>query len=164
MKKIILKEETSKEVIVKWLEDANNQTLETLPSFLSHLMDDYTHDYGTICHALSIGSVATMNAMNKHEQGGITGFQAGAIMWENIQNWMTDYRDKPLSLKDYSKMLYPQYNDSFEKTISESTWEYLQKEAKDNLENNKDAHENVINHWTSIVNGIVPFRYVVIED
>lgn len=123
-----LTEETSKKIIEQWLKDAQEQTLESLPSFLNHLMNDYKHDYGTICHALSIGSIATMKAMNKCEQGGITGHQAGAIMWENIQNWMTEYRDKPLTLVDYSKMLYPQYDYHFDKTISSSTWEFLQKD------------------------------------
>ena len=37
---------------VQWYKDAKNQTLETLPDFINHLVKDYSHDYGTICRQL----------------------------------------------------------------------------------------------------------------
>lgn len=36
-----------------WFKEAEKQTLETLPEFIRHLLEDYGHDYGTICHALA---------------------------------------------------------------------------------------------------------------
>ena len=36
-------------------------------------------DYGTVCHAIALSAVA------RTAQGGITGFQAGAVMWEFIK-------------------------------------------------------------------------------
>jgi len=161
--KQLLTEETSKEIFKEWREKAREQTLETLPKFLDHLMNDYGHDYGTICHALSIGSVATMWAMNNHEQGGVTGFQAGAIMWENIQNWETQYRGKPLRLVDYSKMLYPQYRRKFEKIISPNTMDYLTKIAKEKLVD-FDGSDDVKLHIEDIAMGHPPFDYRVMED
>lgn len=77
----------SMEVHKEWYAQANEQTIETLPSFINHLMNDYSHDYGTICHAITAGGLATMSAMNNSDQGGITGFQAGEIMWKFIRNW-----------------------------------------------------------------------------
>ena len=77
---------------------------------------------------------------------------------------MTEYRGKPLALIDYTKMLYPQYNYKFEKTISTSTWEYLQKETKKKIEETPDANVNVIAHWKSIVNGTIPFGYKISDD
>ena len=54
-------------------------TLETLPAFLKELAE-YKHDYNTICYALTAGAIATAWALNRTPNGGITGFQAGAIM------------------------------------------------------------------------------------
>ena len=48
-----------------WYENAENMTMDNLPEFLRHLSEDYRHDYGTICHALSAGSLATIHAMNR---------------------------------------------------------------------------------------------------
>jgi hypothetical protein len=144
----------------EWYEEAREMTLEKLPDFLDHLLTDYEHDYGTICHALSAGSVATAWAMNKADQGGITGFQAGFVMWGFIQNWSTQYKDKPLRLIDFHDMLYPQYEYKFDKTISEDTWKYLQEEAGKLLRENKGVPE-VRKHWTSVKNGVVPFGHTV---
>ena len=30
-----------------WFEEAKEQTIETLPMFINHIMNDYDHDYGT---------------------------------------------------------------------------------------------------------------------
>ena len=158
---IKITEETSKELLQEWREEMKEMTLEKLPEFLRKLSEDYEHDYGTICHAISIGGVATMWAMNNTKQGGITGFQAGAIMWENIMNWDETMRNKSLKMVDYSLMLYPQYKYKFEKTISADTWVNLQKEAKENLKNSPNASENVKAHWQSIVSGNVPFGYTI---
>lgn len=146
----------------KWYEEASKQTLESLPEFLSHLANNYMHDYGTICHAVAASALAAAHAMNASPVGGISGFQAGCIMWEFIQKWM-NYKS-PLRLIDYGNMLYPQYKNKFEKTISKETWEYLQKEAYKLLaEDNETASPNVINHWKSIAAGVVPFGYQLEE-
>ncbi len=43
------------------------------------------------------------------------------MMWQFITNWMSEYKDKPLRLVNYDKMLYPQYAGDFSKTISKET-------------------------------------------
>ena len=146
----------------EWYKDASSpdMTLDKLPKFLEHLTNDYKHDYGTICHAMAAGAVATAWAINRTPQGGITGFQASAVMWEFITNWMQ--KTGPLELVDYSSMLFPQYEENFQKVITESVWNYLQTEAKkclaqDGTTLNKDVKE----HWQSIVDGKVPFDYSV---
>ena len=63
----------------EWLEQAKTQTLETLPEFINHLMNDYEHDYGTSIKATAVAMLATFNACNNSEQGGFTGFQVGFI-------------------------------------------------------------------------------------
>lgn len=147
-----------------WYVQAKKQTLESLPAFLSHLMNDYNHDYGTICHAITAGGIATMCAMNNHEQGGITGFQAGAVMWEFIRNWNYEHNKLGMKLLDYDKLLYSQYEYTFNKTIPKSTWTALQEQAKFNLQKEELANDDVKAHWQKIADGHVPFGFVVEND
>jgi hypothetical protein len=149
----------------EWYKLANEQDMKTLPKFLKHLLNDYDHDYGTICHALTAGAIATCWAMNKDDRsGGITGFQAGAIMWEFIRNWMHDNNKCGLKLLEYDHMLYPQYQYSFEKTISTDTWIALQKRAKELIKESPKAHPDVKKHWKQVEEGIVPFEYKIKND
>lgn len=144
----------------QWYKDAKEQTLKTLPEFLRHVLDDYGHDYGTICHALAAGAVATTHAMNTSPHGGITGFQAGCIMWSYMMHW--NHVEPPAKLVIFKDMLFPQYQEKFEKTIAKETWDYLQEEAKKNLEITKEPVSPVIMaHWKSIAQGKIPFGYVL---
>lgn len=96
---------------------------------------------------------------------GLTHFQASCSMWEFIQNFIHSDNKCGMKLIDYDEMLYPQYEYKFcDKIIPKYTWESLQKQAKENLEAHScNASPRVINHWQSIVNGKVPFGYIV-ED
>ena len=145
----------------EWFKEANQQTIETLPDFLNHLTEDYYHDYGTICHAITAAALAAVNAVDKTSQGGITGFQASCIMWDFIRQWMYPNNTCGLKLVDYDNMLFPQYSDHFEKTISPEAWNKVQARAKELLAETADAHPVVRAHWQSIVDGQVPFGYVV---
>lgn len=163
MSKQVITEEMK--VHEEWFKEAREMTMEQLPEFLRHLMEDYHHDYGTICHALTAGSIATAWAMDRHPQGGITGFQAGFVMWGFIRNWSYESNKCGLKIVNYDNMLYPQYANSFEKTIRENVWKNLQNEAKKALEKEDQyTSEEVIKHWQSIVDGNVPFGYKVVND
>lgn len=155
----------------KWFTEAKKQTIETLPAFINHIMNDYEHDYGTICHAVSACALAAAYSANKHEQGSITGFQAGFVMWDFIKQWMFENNKTSLKIIDYDDMLYPQYEKKFDKVISKETFESLQKAAKDLLnehmstsEGQRDVHPDVVKHWKTIVSGDVPFEYKIKED
>lgn len=157
--------EESIDVLNQWKEDARKMTMEELPEFLRKLTQDYSHDYGTICHALAAGAVATAHAMNQTPQGGITGFQAGAIMWEFIKGWDTSKALVPLRLLDYSAMLFPQNMKNFT-TISGDSFKWLQEKAQANIEMNDKGEEvapSVRAHWGSIVAGDVPFGFKLNE-
>lgn len=121
------------DIKAEWLDRASKATIETLPNFLKEITENYQHDYGTICHAMAIAAIASARAINASPQGGITGFQAGAIMWEFIREWNYSGNKTGLKLVDYDNLLYPQYEDEFEKAISSGVWENLQKEAKANI-------------------------------
>lgn len=148
----------------EWFAQARKQTLATLPEFIRHLMNDYSHDYGTVVHAVAASAIAAAWAANDEPRGGLTGFQAGFVMWNFIRYWMMEDNKTGLRLVDYDKMLYPQYADRFEPTMSSATWEKIQEEAARLLKEEPDAHPDVIAHWRSIVAGHVPFGYSVEED
>lgn len=165
-KTIITEEDHLEEV---WFKQAKEQTLETLPDFINHVMNDYYHDYGTVCHAISACAIAAACAADNSDSGGITGFQAGCIMWDFIRQWMYGGNKCGMKIVDYDHMLYPQYEYVYEKTISFDTWQSIQKEAKKNLD---DYHSGaghcvvqpVLNHWQSIVDGKIPFGYTISDD
>lgn len=150
----------------EWYEEAKKVTLEELPSFINHLVNDYGHDYGTICHALTAGAIATMYAMDKSDCGGITGFQASCIMWLFIRHWCKTNNKCGMKLIDYDNFLYPQNGEYFDKVINADVFKKLQECAKENLNNvgSTCVHDKVSAHWRSIVDGVVPFGYRVNND
>ena len=160
MKKTMITEEMHPEK--EWFAAAEKQTLESLPDFIDHVMNDYVHDYGTIVHAVSACAIAAAWAANSCESGGITGFQAGFVMWDFIRQW--NHRSNKIGLRilDFDKLLYPQYSDRFEKVIDPKQWEKLQEMARINLEE-RGACDEVREHWASIVDGQVPFGFQVKE-
>ena len=147
-----------------WFEQARQQTLETLPEFINHIMHDYGHDYGTICHAISACALAAAWAANKDDNGGITGFQAGFVMWDFIRYWMKNNNKCGMRLIDYDDFLYPQNEYKFQKTITAETYERILSEAEMRLKDSPEAHEKVKAHWQSIVDGVVPFGYDVVDE
>lgn len=145
--------------------EAMKQTPDTIGDFVKHAMCDYPHDYESVCVAVAACALAGVYAADSLPQGGITGFQAGFVMWEFIRQ--LNYRRNKCGLRmiNYDNMLFPQYADKFEKTISSDTWKALQEEAKRKLEEcSTYVHPAVINHWKSIVDGVVPFGYKIEEE
>lgn len=148
----------------EWFADAEKQTLESLPDFINHVMNDYIHDYGTVVHAVAACAIAAAWAANEADgaRGGITGFQAGFVMWDFVLQWQFKNNKSGLRILDFDKLLYPQYSDRFEKVIDPKQWEKLQELARNNLED-RDACDEVREHWASIVDGKVPFGFRVKE-
>ena len=140
------------------------KTFEDLTTFLKDVEDNGNYGYGGAPRAMAQACLAVGYYLSG--KFGITGFQAGFVMWDFIKDWM--YRDNETGLKlvDYDKMLYPQYQDKFEKTIRPDTWEALQKTAKEwlNQDRGYDVHPAVIAHWKSVANGNIPFGYSISDD
>ena len=150
----------------QWLKDAKKcDTIDDFAAFFKRLTEDEQHDYSTICYAVSSMAIAAATITDRSPCGGITGFQAGCIMWEFMRAWTNPGGDGPMKLSCYNDMLYPQMQHKFEKTIPKSTWEYLQEKAGENIANSStSAHPDVLAHWQSIVDGTVPFGFIVIDD
>ena len=141
-----MKERITEEMKIheKWFEEARKQTVDTLPEFVRHLIEDYEHDYGTICHAITAAGLAGMYAVENSPTGGITGFQAGCIMWGIVRQW--NYRSNKCGLRmlDYDNLLYPQYKDKFKSiSISNDTLETVRKEAANKIL----EHEKAVDDW-----------------
>lgn len=146
-----------------WYAQAAEQTMETLPAFLEELLT-YEHTYGTIVCAIAAGAIGTVWAMNRDSvYGGLTGFQASAVMWEFVQGWQFRHNKCGLSILDFDSFLYPQNEHQFDRIISQDIWEAIQNEAREKINERIDAHPDVIAHWHSIVDGNVPFGYKVKE-
>lgn len=160
MKKITEADHLEKE----WLEQAKNQTLETLPQFINHLMNDYEHDYGTSIKATAAAMIATFYACNESEQGGFTGFQVGFIPWFMIDEFWGKSKVNRKFI-DFEHMLYPQYAYEFEKTIPSKIWHTLQKVAKEKMEEPaENFHPDVREHISKIAAGQIPFGYTVKDE
>lgn len=161
----VITEKDNRADIDKWFADAKKQTFETLPDFIRHVMNDYGHDYGTVVHAIGACAVATAWACHRMEgaRGGITGFQAGCVMWDFVRHWQYESNKCGLRIIDWDNLLYPQYADYFGGTISREVWEAVQKMAKELLEKRNAACGSVVSHWESIVDGKVPFGLAIEE-
>lgn len=147
----------------EWFKEAGKMTIEKLPDFYKKIIKEYEHDYGTACHAVAAIALGAAWAACGDEDIGLSGFQAGFVMWDFIRNWIKTGNKCGLRLIDYDDMLYPQYNDKFEKVISADTWAAIQKKAQEKLENGAACPE-VMDHWRKITEGIVPFGYRVVDD
>lgn len=143
----------------EWHEEARKQTAETLPAFLTKLLNEYQHDYGTICHAMAAAGVGAVMAIEHSPQGGITGFQAGAVMWEFCRSWM-QWSEAPRRLLDFNDALYPQNEDRF-RAVSAETAEWLKKQAANMLSEQTGAHPDVRAHWERVAAGEMPFGFRV---
>lgn len=140
----------------------NVKTKEELDSLLKDVIKSKDLDYGKIVYAICACMNATMNYIDNSPVGGITGFQASFIGWEMVKEYMSISKDSPgLKLIDYENMLYPQYEEKFEKKISLKLWSKLQEQARKLLIECPNAHPNVIKHWKSIARGHVPFGYEI---
>ncbi len=154
---------TEQEYRVEVQVEARKQTLETLPAFLVKLAER-EHDYGTICVAIGAAAVGAAWALERSPQGGISGAQAWAIMWEFITGWNADGdSDSPKRLLNYGDLLYPHNEDKF-KIISQETFTWLKEQATKLLAENPTIMPEVRLHWESIIAGNIPFGLTVKND
>lgn len=127
-----------------WADKAKKCTIETLPVFLKELTENYSHDYGTICHAVAIAAIAGAYTVEHSPQGGITGFQGGAVMWEFIKGWNYSSNKTGLRLIDYDNFLYPQYAAKYDKVLSPGIWAGIQKAAQNEIQKADNGYAKYI--------------------
>lgn len=140
----------------------NIKSFEDLTAFLKDVEENYGNGYGDAPRAIAQAAVAV--AWHLADVYGITGFQAGFVMWDFIRDWNYSSNKCGMKITDYDDMLYPQYKDKFEKTIPTDTWHAIREEAKKRLVETDYAHPNVKAHWESIIAGNIPFGYTVSDE
>lgn len=154
----------SKEFEVKETLERNRKEInsfEELVSFLEDVKDNYNCGYGEAPRSIAQAALATAWYLAK--EFGITGFQAGFVMWDFIRDWMYSSNECGMRIVNYDDMLYPQYDYKFEKCISRETFETLKIVAESKLKENY-GHPSVREHWQSIVDGNVPFGYTINDE
>lgn len=106
----------------EWYKRAKSMKPDDLPEFFREMTEDYVHDYGTVCHAMAAIGLAAMYAFNKSDgaRGGITGFQAGCVMWNVIRHMNYESNKCGLRLQNMDDLLYPQYEYKFTATSEET--------------------------------------------
>jgi hypothetical protein len=141
------------------------KTIKEFAELLEEAEKD-ANDYGSIVACCSLMMNAAFSLVNSGPSGGITGFQAGCLMWEMVQRYGM-FGDKPiLRITNYKDLLYPQYADKFG-TISRDSWESVQTHAKAEYERLKDdqfCSPRVLAHMRAVADGEVPFGLRVVED
>ena len=142
-------------------ERKNIKSLDDLMNYIQNIRDNYDIGYDTAPRAIAQAALATSYYLA--DMFGITGFQASCVMWDFIKDWSFRGNKCGLKIVNYDDMLYPQYNHKFQKTIKKDTFEALQKAAENNLKKHQYSSSAVIKHWESIVDGNVPFGYII-ED
>lgn len=135
------------------------QGVPDLAAYIKNVEENFGYGYGVAPRAIAQAALAT--AFYLCDRFGLTGFQAGFVMWDFIRGWMFKNNKCGLKIVNYDDMLYPQYEDKFEKIISPDIWVNLQKEAAERLKTSAGANQHVVAHLESIVRGEVPFGYVV---
>lgn len=151
--------EEQRERIEAWYQRARDG-VESVDGFIAELGAIH-HDYGTIVHAMAAAAIAACWKMDRTPAGGITGFQAGCVMWQFILRWGSV--DAPARILDFTKMLYPQHADQFACTLARSSWETIQSKARTLVER-PVLHPEVREHMERIVAGEVPFGWTVRDD
>lgn len=136
-------------------------------AFIAEMMADPLIDYGSVCLAIGYAAAAAAWAADRHpENGGITGFQSGFVMWEFLRQWQSSIiGESGTRIQNFDDLLYPQYGHKFTNTISTNGFVKLQELAKKNIdEKDEYAHPEVVAHWQSIVDGNLPFGFIIKED
>ena len=156
--------EKDESIINEWYCLAETANIGDLQSIINHIMNDYNHDYGSYVHAVAACSLATAWACGKE----LSGYQASCVGLEFLMHWTYDYVKSGISIRNWDNMLYPQYEDTFDKVIPKRIWKKLQKEAQSRVDDFYNDPESrfrstpkVIQHQKSIAYGNPPFGYSI---
>lgn len=154
----------------EWYKEAAEvKNVDELEAFVKKLCA-FEHQYNTIIYAVSASALAAARCTDRSaKNGGITGFQAGAVMWEFVTQWFLPNNKLGMRLWDYDELMYPQYEEKFTmREIPRKRMDNMIAEAKRLLAEAEKPDQPVLNedvkkHWQSIADGVPPFGFQVIE-
>lgn len=136
------------------------EKIKTIGQF-EQLLEDVkkdSNDYGAIIEACATMMNASFNLLSP----GLTGFQAGCLMWMMIIQYGSYGEGSNLQLINWNDLIYPQYADKFN-SIDKDTWEQVQKYATDELEKWSGGSEEVKAHIITVAQGKLPFGLKIRE-
>ena len=147
-----------------WIKRAKElRTIEEFGRFLEAMIA-FEHSYNTAVYAAAALMIGVLRVFDRSPQGGLSGFQAGAVFWE-LAPHLLSVGKCGLKLVDWELLLYPQYAKHFEKTINNKAWGAVKKRAKEILKTSRSSmHEDVRKHMESIVEGELPFGFTVEKE
>jgi hypothetical protein len=145
----------------EWYESARTQTLATLPVFLSHLLDDYSHDGKTIIHAITAGSMATISAMNSHPEGDMSPSQNSQLLGMFIRKWSRI--EGPAKIMSWAGLLNSD-NKSQIMGVPQEIVKWLSTLALRAIEEKKFKNESQKEHLQKISQGEMPWGYSALGD
>lgn len=110
-----LEEEKDGEIWKKWREEGAKARFDdgSFAKFAHHVLFDYAHDYGTICHAAIALLGSALHAVDASPTGGLTGFQASTICLRFLRNEIYGSSRLGVMVRNLDDVLYPQYEDKF---------------------------------------------------
>ena len=136
----------------------NVKSLAEFDKLLNEAKAD-SNDYGAIVEYCSL----MMNATFKLIDPGITGFQAGCLMWMMVEKYGSYGPDAILEIRNWNNLAYPQYESNFT-AVDKDTWERVQKFATKQIESfGEHGSGEVKTHMISVAEGRVPFGLKVID-
>lgn len=135
---------------------------EELAELAKEICEKFNFDYGVVPR--SIGAFLVVAANYFCHEMGVTGFQAGFIMYDFIRGFMYPHNKCGIRVVDYDELLYPQYIEKHT-TIPESVWNNIMREAKTKLDEDKVyCHPCVVQYWQDVSKGIVPKEIRIKKD
>lgn len=162
----------SEEIKRTWFKECRTQTIETLLAFMESVLNNDAVNWDRtdpdICYDMCVHAVAACAlaaAWAANERAKLSGFQASFVMWDFIRQWFFSDNRCGLRILDFDNMLYPQYEDKFDKTITQDTFDAIRKRAEELLrDKNEYAVDAVRQHWASIAAGGIPFGYHIRKE
>ena len=147
----------------RYAEAKNVKTPAELAAFVEKVSNE-PHDYGTIIYACCAAMHAAFHTVNASPNGGITGFQAGCLMWEMVRQYGMFGKEGLLRIQDFSNLMYPQYDEKFGARISREWADKLKETAAAKLrELPSSGSSKVRQRMQEIADGRLP-EFVSVSD
>lgn len=157
-----MKNTSENEQYLSWYRESKKEkTNEEIIEFNEEILNNYPHDYESICHAIAASTLTHLH--NCLYRCGATGAQANYTTWQIIRQMFNI--ESGAKLINYDDMIYPQYDIEFEddRELPKEVFEKLQEMAKRSLDEHGRMDATVRKHMESIVDGKVPFGYFLGE-
>ncbi len=136
----------------KYKDRLNVKNIDEFTTLLAEMKID-SNDYG----ACVVATAYIMEAAYHLLDPGLTGFQAGCVMWEMVKKFGSYGPNARLRMLDYGNLKFPQYERHFTH-IPQETWLSVVKDAQKGCnEWTGEKSGRVFEHMQTVAEGRVPF-------